>query len=273
MTSAALLDELSIEGALLDDSPSVRLASIATPTTRIAETRPPVPRPLDKMLRAWGATIPKSCATVETASPDADGDGIPAIATVHLACSAAAYAVSGTAFMIDDSDHDPVSGFAVGLSKLSVRTETSAGPVTRNADASFLVYLRPDPSPGAVDMKLEALVDATRSASNGTISQASFKSSGTTTYLPDTDLAPSTRSLHGTVTSTVHTTITYLGVAHTWTRRAALSLHWNLNCKTAGSTMSGFDGGGVLYTDERGNALQINFTSCSTWNVTLNGQP
>jgi hypothetical protein len=75
------------------------------------------------------------------------------------------------------------------------------------------------------------------------------------------------------VTSTVHTTITYLGVSHTWTRRTAMSLHWNLSCRTAGSTMPGFDGGGVLYTDERGNALQITFTSCSTSTITLNGQP
>jgi hypothetical protein len=274
VTSAALLDELSIEGALLDDTPSVRLLSTSTSTTaRVAETRSPVPRPLDKMLQAWGAAVPRSCATVETASPDADGDGIPGAASVHLACSSAAYAVSGTAFLIDDDDRDPASGFAVGLSKLSVRTETTAGPVTRNADASFLVLLRPDPGPGAVDVKLDALIGTARSASNGTISETSVTSSGTTTYLPDADLGPTARSQHGSVTSTVHTTITYLGVAHTWTRRSAMSLHWNLSCKTAGSTMSGFDGGGVLYTDERGNALQITFTSCSNWTIALNGQP
>lgn len=272
VTAAALLDQLSLEGALLDDSPSVRLLSNAS-STRIAETSAPVPRPLDKVLRAWGAEIPRACATVEGALPDADGDGIPATASVHLACSSAAYDVSGTAFMIDDNDHDPASGFAVGLRALRVQAQNSGGSITRTADASFLVMLRPDPSPGAVDMKLNARVDSTRLASNGAITQASFESSGTTTYLPDADLRPTTRSQHGSVTSSVHTKITYGGVEHTWTRRAALSLHWNLSCRTSGSSLPGFDGGGVLYTDERGNALQIAFTSCSTWNITLNGQP
>ena len=152
-------------------------------------------------------------------------------------------------------------------------SRTSGGSVTRTADASFLVFLRPDPSPGAIDMKVDARVDSTRAASNGAITQASFESSGTTTYLPDADLKPTTRSQHGSVTSSVHTTITYGGVAHTWTRRAALSLHWNLSCRSAGSTLSGFDGGGVLYTDERGNSLRIDFISCSNWTVTLNGRP
>jgi len=180
--------------------------------------------------------------------------------------------VSGTAFMIDDNDQDPASGFALGLRDLRVLSRTTGGSIARTADASFLVFLRPDPSPGAVDMKLDAHVDSTRAASNGAITQASFESSGTTTYLPDADLTPTTRSQHGTVTSSVHTTITYGGVAHTWTRRAALSLHWNLSCRSAGSTLSGFDGGGVLYTDERGNALRIDFNSCSSWTITLNGR-
>jgi len=272
-TTAALLDQLSLEGALLDDSPSVRLLSTASSATRIAETRPPVPRPLDKMLQAWGTAIPRSCTTVEGASPDADADGIPATASVHLACSAASYDVSGTAYMVDDDDRDPTSGFALGLRDLRVQSAVDGGLVTRTADASFIVTLRPDPSPGAVDMKLDVHVDSTRGASNGAVTQATSASSGTTSYFPDADLTPTTRSQHGSVTSTVHTTVTYAGVAHTWTRRAPLSLHWNLACKAASASLAGFDGGAVVYTDDRGNSLRFDFTSCSNWTVTLNGRP
>ena len=275
-TTAALLDQLSLEGAVLDDSPSVHLLS-ASPSwtspssTRIAVTSAPVPRPLDKVLRAWGTEIPRSCATVEGASPDADADGIPATASVQLHCAAAAYDVSGSAFLIDDDDRDPTDGFALGLRDLRVKTATDGGLVTRTADASFLVTVRPDPRPGAVDTKLNVRVERTRGASNGAITQASFESSGTTSYLPDADLTPMTRSQHGLVTSTVHTTITFAGAAHVWTRRATLSLHWNLACKAESSSLTGFDGGAAVYTDDRGNTLRIDFTSCESQTVTLNG--
>ena len=108
VTAAALLDQLSLEAALLDDSPSVRLLSAAMPTsTRIAEHACGGSSSARQDAAHGAREIPRACATVEGALPDADGDGIPSTASVHLDCSAAAYDVSGTAFMIDDNDQDP----------------------------------------------------------------------------------------------------------------------------------------------------------------------
>ena len=124
--------------------------------------------------------------------------------------------------------------------------------------------MRPDPSPGALDAKLDVGV---------TLPDVSFRAIGVSTYLPDADLGPATRARRGTLTSTVQTTITTQGVTRTWTRSSGSKLHWNLGCKTASSAMPGFDGGEVVHTDERGNALRVELTSCSTWTVTLNGAP
>jgi hypothetical protein len=73
------------------------------------------------------------------------------------------------------------------------------------------------------------------------------------------------------VASTVKTTITERGVARTWSRHASPTLHWNLSCKTGSSSMPGFDSGAAVYTDDRGNVLRIDLTSCTTWTVTVNG--
>jgi hypothetical protein len=35
--------------------------------------------------------------------------------------------------------------------------------------------------------------------------------------------------------------------------------------------MPGFDSGAAVYTDDRGNVLRIDLTSCTTWTVTVNG--
>ena len=113
----ALLEALSLEGALFDDIPNEQLLS-ATPSIS-APVSTPIPGPLAKLLRAWGAAVPASCGTVESSS-DADADGIPAAASVLFGCSSSTYEVSGTGFALDDSDTDATSGFAVGLGNVRV---------------------------------------------------------------------------------------------------------------------------------------------------------
>ena len=264
--AAAILEELSLEGALLDDIPLEQALSIA-PSASL-----PLPRPLAKLLRAWSAPVPTSCWTVES-SADADEDGIPTAASILFGCSSSTYDVSGTGIVLDDSDESATSGFAVGLGDLRVteRLVPGADPRSHTIDGSFLVYVRPDPSPGAVDAKIDVGVAVTGVADNAALSDVSFHSTGLTTYYPDADLGPTTRSRRGSVTSSVKTTLTERGVARTWTRQGAPALHWNLSCKTVSSSMPGFDGGSVVYTDDRGNVLRIDFTSCTTWTVTLNG--
>ena len=267
-----MLEELSLEGALLDDTPDTQL--LATVPSAPAVPTAAIPRPLAKLLRAWGAPVPSSCWTVES-SQDADVDGIPAEASVLFGCASSTYDVSGTGFALDDSDFDATGGYAVGLGGLrtSVRAVPGADSHTRTIDGSFLIYVRPDPSPGAIDAKIDVSVAATGSASNDPLTDVSFRSIGVMTYYPDADLAPTTRSQRGSVTSAVQTTITERGVTRTWTRREGTSARWNLACKKASSSMPGFDGGAVVYDDDRGNALRIELTSCTTWTVTLNGAP
>lgn len=259
----AILKELSLEGALFDDIPNEQLLS-TTPSVS-APLSAPLPTPLAKLLRAWGGAVPASCATVES-STDVDADGIPAAASVLFGCSSSTYDVSGTGFVLDDRDTDATSGFAVGLGdvRVSVRPVPAAEATSRAIDGSFRLYVRPDPSPGALDATIDVGV---------TLPDVSFRAIGVATYLPDADLGPTTRSRRGTVTSTVQATITEQGVTRTWTRSPGTTLHWNLACKTASSAMPGFDGGAVVYTDDRGNALRVELTSCATWNVTLNGAP
>lgn len=283
-----LLDELSVEGALLDDSPPLYSLSAIAPTARgpdgmsaiaaPADDRTwPFTRPLDKLLRAWGVSLPSSCTTLEGTWSDSDDDGIPSAASVLFDCTSPTYGVSGVGYVADDNDGDPRGGFVVGLQNLRVETRgvgaEGAVVTTRSVNGSFVAYMREAPILGVLDVKIDLRTTLERSIDGQPSTALIVKSTGITTYFPDADLPAASRSQRGDVTSSVKTTLTEQGIGHTWSRTTGVSLRWNLDCKIASAASPGFDGGEALYADDRGNTVRIAFTSCAAWSTTLSGAP
>jgi hypothetical protein len=54
------------------------------------------------------------------------------------------------------------------------------------------------------------------------------------------------------------------------TRSTNPSIHWNRNCRTADPTSAGYDSGTLVYQDDAGSSLRLDYSGCGAPIVTQN---
>jgi hypothetical protein len=84
------------------------------------------------------------------------------------------------------------------------------------------------------------------------------------TYTPDAGLSDPFAS--GTVNLTGQGTLSrvFQGVneSRIVTRSTSPALHWNRSCRAQDATVSGFDSGTLIYSDDKGGTFRLTFSGC-----------
>jgi hypothetical protein len=92
------------------------------------------------------------------------------------------------------------------------------------------------------------------------------------TYTPDPGLT--NPFVSGTVNLTGQGTLTrvFQGVnqSRIVTRTTNPLLHWNRSCRATDATLSGFDAGTLIYTDNAGGVFRLAFSGCGAPTATNN---
>ena len=293
-TADAATDDLLVDGALLDDSPEADATTTSSGNGQgLGDGGGPldgggggngrswrIAKPLYKILRAWGALVPSSCIT-DNGWVDADGDGIPASTTFTFACTAQPGSgrtidVSGAVAVSDTDDASAGSGYKLDFTSLRVKVTTpNGGSRERTVDGSVTVTVKGTPPALAngIDIARDLTIEQVK-VTPGTTLSWTHTTTGTISYVPDTDVAndPFARgTVTGSGSGTNTMTVASQERTRNWTRRTDPSLHWNRACDDANPEIPGFDSGAVVHEDGRGNLLRIEFTACGMFTVTLNG--
>lgn len=227
-----------------------------------------LPRPLGALLSAWGARIHQDCPPT-TQFVDADGDGIPASYNATFNCTNQIAgdrisAVTGTVTIADSNDGSPTGGLSMTFTGFFVSVVDNAAGTTRartlDGTASFA------PTTGGKFQGTHDLTIAFSFSDPGqTAVQGKFTGQGTAGYTPD---APGSADAFagGTVELGGQGTLTdnFMGATgpHAITHSTNPPLHWSQNCRTNTPDAAGFDAGALVFKDDVGGTLQLQFTGC-----------
>jgi len=298
----AMRDDLMVESVVLDDAvePEAMMNAQCTQALRGVTSVGPAqalrwryPKPIYKLLRAWGALVPNECVT-ETQWVDADSDGVPLNAVYTFLCSlqpgsippgrsesdGRTVEVSGRVTIADVDDAISNNGYRVQFDAFTVRVSRPSGLTrTRTLSGEWIVSAKAGsaaayvPFSNGLDMATSLTVSQVYATPTGSLTWT-HRLVGNTSYVPDGDtmlepFARGTAVISGAATHSMQ-----LGDRvwlRTWSRQTEPSLHWNRSCRDVDPLGYGFDDGRVRYFDDRGNSLIVDFDGCGVPMVTING--
>lgn len=266
--NAAAIDAAMIDPYLYTDYGNGYWVYSASVTTGAANSRP-VPRPLDTLLRTWGAIVDGTCVT-SGAIVDDDGDGVPASWKGSFGCSnvpagSQTSTVTGDVTIQDADDTASDSGFVVAFQSFLVDVVRSDG-FGRSRTLTGAAYLIPSGSPPAsytVHQRLNiafTLVQPTKADLF-----ASYASDTQALYEPDPVVASSAPFSFGTLTLAGASSVVIGGAGYPQTRTSDPPLHWNRGCRAQSPPGVGFDSGAIVYSNAAtGNeaSVRIAFDGC-----------
>lgn len=219
-----------------------------------------LPRPLGALLTSFGAQIHQDCLPT-TQLVDADGDGIPASYSATFNCTNQIVgdritAVVGMVTITDSNDASATGGLSMTFTSFFVSVVDNGDGTTRvrtlDGTATF------GPSSGGTFQGTHDLTIAYSFSNPGeTPTEGTLVTHGTAVYTPDAPgsadpLASGVVELGGEGNTG----------AHAITRSTNPPLHWSRSCRTQSSDSSGFDGGNLLFKDDIGSTLQLQFMGC-----------
>lgn len=269
--NAASIDAAMIDPYVYADYGNGYWVYSASVTTGAATSRP-VPRPLDTLLRTWGAIVDGTCVTGD-AIVDHDGDGVPASWNGSFGCSnvpasSQTSTVTGDVTIADSDDTASDSGFVVGFKSFLVDVVRSDG-FGRSRTLTGAAYLIPSGSPPTsytVHQRLNiafTLVQPTKADLF-----ASYASDTQALYEPDPLVASSTPFSAGTLTLAGASSVVIAGAGYPQSRTSEPPLHWNRACRVQSPPGLGFDNGAIVYSNANGANVRIGFDGCIDRQVT-----
>jgi hypothetical protein len=261
-------DEMALDAAWLDDG-----AEPAAMIDGAVGLRWRLPKPVYKLLDAWGALIDETCTT-ETEWVDKDEDGVPADTTVVFDCveklgtTGNVVTITGKITVRDNDDAVPGGGFDVAFQRFAVKTARLDGSADgRTLDGSSrLLVLGTPPNPWkGIHLVKDFRMELERTLVTGLRIEAVQTSYLTGLYAPDRMITSRDPLARGALTFEGKGEVEQYG--RTWTRSFATdpSLHWSRACAEAKPSAPGFDGGAVLFRDDSGRVLRIQFRGCGKW--------
>ena len=233
-----------------------------------------LPRPLIGLLAMWRAVLRPDCVP-DVEVVDYDGDGVPASYNATFACvdikvGDRTSSVTGTIAIADADDATKLSAYTVTFTDFSVTTSV-AGNVRARTLNGTATWTPTDAgafqSVTSITVAFD-LTDAGRSPIQGT-----YSAMGLATYTPDASpegdvFASGTASLSGTGTLT--RMFDGVSQSRSITRQTNPPLHWNRGCRTQNADSPGFDFGTLVYQDDKGDKIELQFNGCGSANVTTN---
>jgi hypothetical protein len=233
------------------------------------------PRPLNGLLAAWRAVVRPECVP-HVAYVDYDEDGIPSSYEATFACvdqtvGDRTSTVTGTISIMDSDDNVKPSGFTVVLTNFSVTTSAGGNTRTRTLNGAATLTSSGD---GRFQSDTALTVDFDFSDAGRTRVQGSYSSMGQATYTPDSSAGDDTFAA-GIVTLSGTGMLTRMFEGNTQsrmlTRQTNPPLHWNRSCRMHNPESSGFDYGTLVYEDDHGSRVQLQFNGCGNPTVTTTG--
>ncbi|AKU98642.1 hypothetical protein AKJ09_05306 [Labilithrix luteola] len=232
----------------------------------------PVPRPLDTLLRTWGAIVDATCVSGDDIVDD-DGDGVPASWSASFGCTnvpagSQTSTVTGGVTIQDTDDTSSDSGFVVGFQSFLVDVVRSDG-FGRSRTLTGRAYLVASGSPPAsytVRQRLNivfTLVQPTKADLN-----ASYASDTQALYVPDPLVLSTTPFSLGTLTLSGASSVVIGGAGYPLSRTSDPPLHWNRGCRMQSPPGLGFDSGALVYSNVNGANVRIQFDGCVDRQVT-----
>lgn len=228
----------------------------------------PFPRPVDALLRSWGALVGASCVTaasVQGSVLDEDRDGVPASWDGTFRCSgqilqSRMVSVSGRVVVEDASDADARSGFTVSYDAFAVRVQDESG-LTRSRTLNGAVTLEARGGDFLITQKVENVLRIERPASPSV--EATYSGPITAVYTPDASVAADDPFAVGAVVVGGRATLEESGLFYAMDRAADPSLHWNRGCRGASPAGVGYDEGAFQIASTGGLRARVEFRSCS----------
>jgi hypothetical protein len=245
-------------------------AGVAVDAGAVVPTRT-LPRPLSGIFAAWRVLVTTSCIP-STPFVDNDQDGVPASYTATFNCPNQVVGdrtstVTGTVSIADADDNSKNSGFTITFTNFNVTT--IVGGRTRSRTVNGTAILTPVGGTFQGATNLTTVFDLTDS--NGDRAQGTYAAVEQGTYTPDASagvdlFASGTVNLLGTgMLSRVVNGVTQ---TRTVTRQTNPQLHWNRGCKAQNADSLGYDAGTLLYQDNQGSELQMQFNGCGNPKIT-----
>jgi hypothetical protein len=231
------------------------------------------PRPLSGLLGAWHAVLRADCVPM-VASDDNDHDGVPASYTAVFNCPNQTVgdrtsSVTGSIAISDDDDNAKNSGFKVTFTDFTVTTMVNGRFRMRTLNGTAMLM----PLDGGA---FESITNLTLAFDFSDQDSAHLRGTYTTmgkgTYTPDSSndiFASGTVMFSGTATLTRMTDDA--SQSRTVTRQTQPQLHWNRDCRKQNPDAAGFDAGTLVYRDEQGSTVQLQFNGCGSPTVTTSG--
>ena len=230
-----------------------------------------IPRPFGSLLSSWGAHIRPSCVP-NVDFVDADGDGIPASYQATFNCTNQVATdrtttVPGTLSIVDLDDHSPTGGVAISFQNLVINVVKNDG-TTRLRTIDGTAKLTPGQNnvfQATQDLKIGfTAVDVGQPQVQGTLTSKELA-----TFTPDTGadagaadpFASGTVSLSGT--SVLDRNFQGAELSREVTRSTNPPLHWSRACRMQDPTLTGYDSGTLLYQDNAGSSLTLQYNGCA----------
>jgi len=233
-----------------------------------------LPRPLSGLFSAWRVIIPASCVPAMSIV-DNDQDGIPASYNAAFNCAnqtvgTRTVSVTSTVLVADADDSLKPSGFTVTFSNFTVSTSDSG--VSRVRTLNGTASLTPT-GVGSFQSATNLTIVFNFADPNGAASQGTYTQMGQGTYTADpsagTDVfASGMVNLLGT--GTLNRSFNGSQQSRTVTRSTNPQLHWNRSCRAQNPDSFGYDSGTLVYQDNQGSKVQLQFNGCGAPTATSN---
>lgn len=219
---------------------------------------------LGALLSRWGVEVGPGCIDENVSASDADGDGVPVLASYTLACTSANGSVFGGVLVMDLDDTSATAGYSVGFHTLRAIRKTAAGDlVTRNLEGGYTVR----GAAGTLD--LSRSIKITVEGSNGSVATTPLVVSlrGRLTFTGEGEVDRRV----GAVGSGGWLLVKTGGPTREWKHRTD-ALRWSAACAAAQPELGGFDRGAIAYEDDRLNTVRVAFEGCGARTITLDGE-
>lgn len=219
---------------------------------------------LGALLSRWGVEVGPGCIDENVSASDADGDGVPVLASYTLACSAANGSVFGGVLVMDLDDASPTAGYSVGFQSLRATRKTVGGDVvTRNIEGGFTTR-----GVGrTLDVSRSIKITVEGSAGGVALAPRVVSLRGRVTFTGDGDVARRA----GAVASGGWLLLGTGGPTREWKLRTD-ALRWSAACAATQPDLGGFDSGALAYEDDRLNTVRVAFEGCGARTITLDGE-
>src|SRR5260370_6614739 len=232
-----------------------------------------VPRPLGALLSAWGARIKSDCIP-ETEFVDEDADGIPASYSATFNCTNQmsgdrTTTLTGTVTVSDANDSSRTAGLSMQFTNYVVvvaKTDGTSSSRTLNGSLAFLPA-NGNTFQGTSDVGIVfELVEPNQVRPVGDITGMA-----TAIYAPDASADPFAKGVvQFSGTQVLNRDYQGANLSRRVTRSTSPSIHWNRGCRTEDPSSAGYDSGTLVYQDDAGSSLRLDYSGCGAPIVTQN---